>query len=372
LSSRYILLKKAIAFFNKTLEQTTTQTKPSLQNKNRNILLFTLLTLALLLTFLLNISLGSVSIPLKDVFNSLIGGNSSKETWDYIIINYRLPKASAAILAGMGLSISGLLMQTLFRNPLAGPDVLGLSSGASLGVATIVLGAAFLPPFLSSILLSPYGIILASSLGSFFVLLAVLAVSQRLRDTMAILIVGLMFASLTSAIIGTLTYFSTAEQLQKFTFWSLGNLGNLSWPSIGILSICVTIALLLSLVSIKPLNALLLGENYARSLGMNYKKTRLIIIFSTSILAGSITAFAGPIAFIGLAVPHIAKLVFQTSNHTILFWSTLLFGAIIMLICDSISQLPGSDLFLPINAVTSIFGAPIVIWLLIRKRRMMN
>jgi len=322
--------------------------------------------------FLNNISLGSVSIPIKDVFNSLTGGNSSKETWNYIIINYRLPKAIAAILVGMGLSISGLLMQTLFRNPLAGPDVLGLSSGASLGVATIVLGAAFLPPFLASILLSSYGIILASSLGSFLVLLAVLAVSQRLRDTMAILIVGLMFASLTSAIVGTLTYFSTAEQLQKFTFWSLGNLGNLSWSSIEILSICVTIGLLLSLVSIKPLNALLLGENYARSLGMNYKRTRLIIILATSILAGSITAFAGPIAFIGLAVPHIAKLVFQTSNHTVLFWSALLLGAIIMLICDSISQLPGSDITLPINAVTSIFGAPIVIWLLIRKRKMMN
>ncbi len=350
----------------------TTQTKPNLQNKNRNTLLFSILTLSLVLLLLLNISLGSVSIPIKDVFNSLTGGNSSKETWDYIIVNYRLPKAIAAILVGMGLSISGLLMQTLFRNPLAGPYVLGLSSGASLGVAIVIMGAGFLPPFLASIMLSSYGIVLASSLGSFLVLLAVLAVSQRLRDTMAILIVGLMFGSLTSAIVGTLTYFSTAEQLQKFTFWSLGNLGNLSWSSIVILSICVAIGLLLSLLSIKPLNTLLLGENYARSLGMNYEKTRLIIIFATSILAGSITAYAGPIAFIGLAVPHIAKLVFQTSNHVVLFWSTLLFGAIIMLICDSISQLPGSDITLPINAVTSIFGAPIVIWLLIRKRKMMN
>jgi iron complex transport system permease protein len=326
----------------------------------------------MLFLFVVNISLGSVSIPLKEVFRSLTGGIASKETWEYILINYRLPKAIAAILVGMGLSISGLLMQTLFRNPLAGPYVLGLSSGASLGVATVILGAALLPPFLATLLLSSYGIILASSLGSFTVLLAVLAVSHRLRDTMAILIVGLMFGSLTSAIVGTLTYFSTAEQLQKFTFWSLGNLGNLSWTSISLLTICVAIGLLLSLFSIKPLNSLLLGENYAKSLGLNYKKSRLIIIFSTSILAGSITAFAGPIAFIGLAVPHIAKLVFQTSNHTILFWSTILFGAIIMLICDSISQLPGSDLTLPINAVTSIFGAPIVIWLLIRKRKMMG
>ena len=322
--------------------------------------------------FLINISLGSVSIPMKDVFNSLTGGHASKETWHYIILNYRLPKAIAAILVGMGLSISGLLMQTLFRNPLAGPYVLGLSSGASLGVAIVILGAALLPPFLATFLVSYVGIVLASSLGSFAVLLAVLAVSHRLRDTMAILIVGLMFGSLTSAIVGTLTYFSTAEQLQKFTFWSLGNLGNLSWTAIALLSSCVVIGLLFSLFSIKPLNALLLGENYAKSLGLNYKKSRIIIILATSILSGSITAFAGPIAFIGLAVPHIAKLVFQTSNHTILFWSTILFGALIMLICDSISQLPGSDITLPINAVTSIFGAPIVIWLLIRKRKMMN
>lgn len=335
-------------------------------------MLFIFLTIGMIFLFLINISLGSVSIPVKDVFRSLTGENASKETWEYIIINYRLPKATAAILVGMGLSISGLLMQTLFRNPLAGPYVLGLSSGASLGVAIVILGATLLPPFLATLLLSSYGIILASSLGSFTVLLAVLAVSHRLRDTMAILIVGLMFGSLTSAIVGTLTYFSTAEQLQKFTFWSLGNLGNLSWTSISLLSIFVAIGLLLSLLSIKPLNSLLLGENYAKSLGLNYKKSRLIIIFATSILAGSITAFAGPIAFIGLAVPHIAKLVFQTSNHTILFWSTILFGAIIMLICDSISQLPGSDFTLPINAVTSIFGAPIVIWLLISKRKMIG
>ncbi|HWS59736.1 MAG TPA: iron chelate uptake ABC transporter family permease subunit, partial [Flavobacterium sp.] len=214
---------------------------------------------------LVNISLGSVSIPIKDVFSSLTGGNSSKETWEYIILNYRLPKAIVAILVGMGLAISGLLMQTLFRNPLAGPDVLGLSSGASLGVATVILGAAFLPPFLASFLLSSFGIILASSLGSCLVLLAVLSVSQSLRNTLAILIVGLMFGSLTNAIVGTLTYFSTAEELQKFTFWSLGNLGNVSWSSIVILSVCLALGMLLSLISIKPLNALLLGENYARS-----------------------------------------------------------------------------------------------------------
>lgn len=341
-------------------------------NKKRNLILFSLLGIGLVALFFVNISFGSITIPFKEVYNSLTGGKASKSTWEYIIINYRLPKAITAVLVGIGLSISGLLMQTLFRNPLAGPYVLGLSSGASLGVAFVILGAAFMPTFISNILLSSYGIVLASTMGSSFVLLAVLLVSHRLRDTMAILIVGLMFGSFTSAIVGTLTYFSTAEQLQKFTFWSMGTLGNLSWTSISILTSCVLIGLLLSLFSIKPLNALLLGENYARSLGLNFKKTRLIIILATSILAGSITAYAGPIAFIGLAVPHIAKLLFQTSNHSVLFWSTLLLGATIMLVCDVVSQMPGLDITLPINAITSLLGAPIVIWLLVRKRKMMG
>ncbi|MTH17292.1 iron chelate uptake ABC transporter family permease subunit [Flavobacterium sp. LC2016-01] len=337
-------------------------------NKKRNTILFVVLSLGLLLMFFASISLGSVTIPLKDVFTSLTGGQATKSTWEYIIINYRLPKAITAVLVGTGLSISGLLMQTLFRNPLAGPYVLGLSSGASLGVAFVILGAGFLPSFLRVIALSSYGIVIASTFGSTLVLLLVLVVSQRLRDTMAILIVGLMFGSFTTAIVSVLTYFSTAEQLQKFTFWSMGSLGNLSWPTIGILTFCVTLGLLLSANSIKPLNALLLGENYAKSMGLNFKRARLIIIFATSILSGSITAFAGPIAFVGLAVPHIAKLTFQTSNHTILFWSTLFFGSIIMLFCDIVSQMPGFDVTLPINAITSIIGAPVVIWLLVRKR----
>lgn len=339
-----------------------------MQKNNRNTGLFLLLFLVVLLLFFINISMGSVAIPLKEVFKSLMGQNTNNETWDYIIINYRLPKAITAILVGMGLSISGLLIQTLFRNPLAGPYVLGLSSGSSLGVAFVVLGTGILPAVFTSLLLSPFGIIIASCLGSFLVLLAVLFVSQRLRDTMAILIVGLMFGSFSSAIVGVFTYFSSAEALQKFTFWSLGNLGNLSWTSILILFISVTVGLLMSLFSIKSLDALLLGENYAKSLGLNYKKARVIIILATSILAGSITAFAGPIAFVGLAVPHIAKLVFQTSKHSILFWSTLLFGALIMLVCDSVTHFPESTITLPINAVTSIIGAPVVIWLLVRKR----
>lgn len=325
--------------------------------------------ISIILLFLINISVGSVAIPIKEVFRILIGEESTKETWEYIVLNYRLPKAIVAILVGIGLSLSGLLMQTLFRNPLAGPYVLGVSSGASLGVAFVILGSAFLPVFLSNIFLSNYGIILAASLGSFLVLLSVLAVSQRLKDTMAILIVGLMFGSITSAVVSVLTYFSSAEQLKKFTLWGLGNLGNQSWEAILLLLIITLIGLTLSYICIKPLNALLLGENYAKSMGVNFNQTKNIIIIATSLLAGCITAFVGPIAFIGLAVPHLAKLLFQTSNHKILFWATISMGAIIMLICDTISQMPSFDFVLPINAVTSIIGAPVVIWLLIRKRK---
>lgn len=339
-----------------------------MQQPKKHTFLFILLILALVVLFFTNISLGSVSIPLKEIVNGFFGKVMEKESWEIILWNFRLPKAFTAILVGMALSISGLLMQTLFRNPLAGPYVLGLSSGASLGVAFVILGAGYLPAFLTNIFLSSYGIVMASALGSALVLIAVLAVSKKLKDTMAILIVGLMFGSLTSAVVSVLSYFSTAEQLQKFTFWSLGSLANLSWKEVFLLFSITSIGIALSFFVIKPLDALLLGEKYAKSLGVNFKKTRFIIIFATSILAGSITAFVGPIAFIGLAVPHIAKLLFQTSNHFILFWSTLLIGAIILLFCDIIAQCPGQDITLPINAVTSIIGAPIVIWLLVRKR----
>lgn len=338
--------------------------------QNRHTLLFAFLLFLLIVALLLNISFGQVAIPVKEVFKSLTGSPASKETWEYIILNFRLPKAITAILVGIGLSVSGLLMQTLFRNPLAGPYVLGLSSGSSLGVAIVILGAAFVPSFLTEILLSSYGIVIASCTGSFFVLLLILLVSQRLRDTATILIVGLMFSSFTGAIVSVLTYFSTAEQLQKFTFWSMGSLGNLSWNTILILTICVIFGLILSLFSTKSLDALLLGENYAKSMGLNIKKSRFIIVIATSILAGSITAFAGPIAFVGLAVPHLSKLLFQSSNHKILFFSTVLIGAIIMLFCDMVSQMPGLDFTLPINAITSIIGAPVVIWLIVRKQKM--
>lgn len=331
-------------------------------------ILFSALLFGLVLTFLLNISFGQVAIPIKEVAKSIFRFGNVKETWEYIILNFRLPKAITAVLVGIGLSISGLLMQTLFRNPLAGPYVLGLSSGSSLGVAIVIMGASILPAFLSDIFMSSFGILLASISGSLFVLSLVFLVSKKLKDTMSILIVGLMFSSFTGAIVSVLTYFSTAEQLQKFTFWSMGNLGNLSWIQISILSISVSLGVFLSLFSIKSLDAFLLGENYAKSLGINIKKQRNLIFIATGILAGSITAFVGPIAFIGLAIPHISKLVFQTSNHKTLFFATLLLGAIIMLLCDTVSQLPGFNFTLPINAITSILGAPVVIWLLVKKQ----
>ncbi len=338
-------------------------------NSSQHKILFTILILLMVTLFIFNISLGSVTIPTKEIIKGLIGKTMEKESWEIILFQFRFPKAITAVFVGFGLSISGLLMQTLFRNPLAGPYVLGLSSGASLGVAFVILGSTLLPVTIATFFLSSYGLTLASALGSFTVLSAVLIVAKRLKDTMAILIVGLMFSSFTSAIVSILSYFSTAEQLQKYTFWSLGSISNLSWKEVSILIALVSFGILLSILVIKPLNALLLGERYAKSIGVNFKKTRFIIIIATSILAGSITALVGPIAFIGLAIPHMAKLLFKTSNHSILVFGTLLLGGILMLICDSIAQLPGSDLTLPINAITSIFGAPIIIWLLVRKRK---
>ncbi|RIA10106.1 iron complex transport system permease protein [Flavobacteriaceae bacterium MAR_2010_72] len=331
---------------------------------------FILLSLLLVVCFFVNISLGSVSIPTKEIFKSLVG-TIDNESWHYIIQNYRLPKAFTAILVGSGLGISGLLMQTLFRNPLAGPFVLGISSGASLGVAMVILGSGVFGGIFTTLLVSKWSVVIAASLGSFLVLLAVLAVSSKVRDTMAILIIGLMFGSITAAVVSVLSYFSSAEKLQQYIFWGFGSLGNLSWYELMIFTIIYGLGLLLSVVSIKALNTLLLGENYAKSLGLNIKKNRLIIIIATSLLAGTITAFAGPIAFIGLAIPHMVRQIFTTSNHKTLLPAVFLFGAIIMLMCDSIAQLPTSDYTLPINAITSLIGAPVVIWLLVRKRKMM-
>lgn len=330
---------------------------------------FIFLGICLLVLFFANISLGSVAIPLEDILNSMTGGNATKESWKTIILNFRLPKAITAILVGSGLSISGLLMQTLFRNPLAGPFVLGISSGASLGVAILILGSSALG-FLLSSTISVWSLPIAASFGAFLVLSAVIIAANKVRNTMSILIIGLMFGSITSAIISVLSYFSEASQIQQFIFWGFGSLGNLSWNELSVFIVIWLLGITGILFIIKPLNSLLLGENYAKSVGINVKKNRNIILLITSVLTGVITAFSGPIAFVGLAVPHIARLIFNTSNHKLLLAASAILGACILLICDSIAQLPTLEFTLPINAITSIFGAPIVIWLLVRKKKL--
>ena len=322
----------------------------------------------MIVIWFLNISLGSVSIPFNDIISSIFEGTASKDTWHTIVVNYRVPKALTAVMVGAGLSVSGLLMQTLFRNPLAGPFVLGISSGASLGVALLILGSSLFTgiAFVSA---SNFGMAIAASFGSFLVLSAVLIAANKIRNTMSILIIGLMFGSLTSAIISVLAYFSSAEQLQQFIFWAFGSLGNLSWNELSVFGSLFFIGIVFILFIIKPLNSMLLGENYAKSMGVNLKRIRNFILIITSILTGVITAFSGPIAFVGLAVPHLTKLIFNTSDHKILIPAVLICGAILMLIADMIAQLPLSEYTLPINAITSLFGAPIVIWLLVRKRK---
>jgi iron complex transport system permease protein len=330
---------------------------------------FILLSILLILLVFTSISLGSVSIPFQDILTILFGGEAEKSSWEIIVLNFRIPKAITAILVGSGLSISGLLMQTLFRNPLAGPFVLGISSGASLGVALLILGSSVFGGVFASLAFSNWSLAIASSLGAGLVLFAVMLAANKLRNTMSILIVGLMFGTVSAAIISILTYFSEAEQIQHYIFWGFGSLGNLSWNELLVFSIVFLFGILGIIKIIKPLNSFLLGENYSKSLGINIKRSRNIILIITSLLTGIITAFSGPIAFIGLAVPHITKMIFKTSNHKILIPAVAILGAIILLVCDMIAQLPTSEFTLPINAITSLFGAPVVIWLLIRKKK---
>lgn len=326
--------------------------------------------LLLLLTgilFLFNISLGSVKIPLDSILSIFMGGESQSEAWRYIIFEFRIPKAITAILVGVGLSISGLQMQTLFRNPLAGPFVLGISSGASLGVAILVMAGVSLSSFLGFNVVMGSGLqVIAATLGAAFVLLMVMLVSIRIKDSMTLLIVGLMFGSATGALVSVLQFFSNKDQLQEYLLWTFGSLGGLSWNEISIFIPVVLTGITLSYLFMKPLNALLLGERYAQSMGVSLEKSRFWIIISTSILAGSITAFCGPIAFIGVAVPHLTRLLFDTADHKILIPAVALSGAILMLVCDIIAQVPFSDSTLPINVITSLIGAPVVIWVILR------
>jgi len=341
-----------------------------LSSTGKHSVQFFILGALLVLLFLVNIGLGSVLIPLKAIIQIILGDETVKEAWHYIILDYRLPKALAAIMTGSGLAVAGLMMQTLFKNPLAGPFVLGISSGASLGVAFLILGGSAFG-FSALIIPNGWGSIISASLGSFTVLSIVLLVASRVRDAMALLIIGLMFGSLTSAVVSILAYFSPAEELQRYMFWSFGSLGDISWQALGILSTCYFIGIVLALAVTKSLNSLLLGDHYAQTLGVSLQKSRFIILIATSILAGSLTAFVGPIAFVGLAVPHLIRQWFTASNHWILMPACILGGAVLMLFCDTLAQMPFFQFTLPINAITSIIGAPIVIWLLIRKKKIL-
>ncbi len=310
--------------------------------------------------------MGSVSISPIEIVKGIFTDEWIKESSKQIILNYRLPKALVAIFAGFGLSLSGLQMQTFFRNPLAGPFVLGISSGAGLGVAILMLAGTIFG-LASTADFNSWAIAFAGSLGASLVLVMVSLVAWRVKDSMTLLIVGLMFGSAVSAIISVLSYYSNSDSLKLFTVWSMGSLGGLGWSQVWVLLIISFVGILPIIASLKSYNAMLLGESYAKSMGINPSQVRWLMILSTGLLAGSITAFCGPIAFIGIAVPHLARMVWKTSDHKILFPASAVFGGILLLLCDAVSQIPGYAQTLPINAVTSLIGAPIVVSLVLKK-----
>jgi iron complex transport system permease protein len=342
-------------------------TGDSLSTGKKQKFIFFCLFLLLAFFLLLDVFFGSVSIRAADVFKTLFQHNHS--TLGTIIFDFRIPKAITAITVGIALSLSGLLMQTVFRNPMAGPDVLGITSGASLGVAFVILG--FHSDITAESLrgLGNWILIAASWVGAGAVMILIMSISSRVRDIMTILIIGIMLSSGILAIVTIMQYFSAESMLKAYVIWTMGSLGNLTSGQLNVLIICVSTGMLLSLVSAKMLNALSLGENYAGSIGLNVRLSRIVIFASTSILAGSVTAFCGPIGFIGIAVPHISRILLRTSDHRILIPGTILTGAVVMLISDIISQLPGSDTVLPVNSVTSLIGIPVVIWVVFRNRK---
>lgn len=317
--------------------------------------------------FAVNISMGSVSIPLSEVVAILFGQKSDPVFRD-IILDFRLTKALTCILVGGALAIAGLQMQTLFRNALAGPDVLGLTSGASLAVSLVFMGHASALSLWSSP--GPWGIAVTASLGCLAVFIIMVAISRRLEDNVSLLIVGLMIGAGTSSIVSVLQYLSRAEDMQTYLIWTFGSLGGLNWTEIQVLGLVLLIGTVLAFASSKALNAWMLGDNYAQSIGINTAPSRFWIIFSACILTGAVTAFCGPIAFVGLAVPHLVKLLVQSNNHRVLIPTVLVGGSALMLFCDILSQLPGSVNVLPINAITALIGAPVVVWVILHHKRL--
>jgi iron complex transport system permease protein len=330
-------------------------------------LIFSALILLLFIFFTLDIFLGSVNIKVSDVLRALFVDHSSNT--GTIIMKFRLPRAITATLVGIALSLSGLQMQTLFRNPMAGPYVMGVSSGASLGVAIVILGLSskIIPGNLQS--LGNWVLVVSAWTGAGIVMLLIMVVSSRVRDIMTILILGIMLASGISAVVSIMQYFSNETMLKAYVIWTMGSLGNLSAGQMNVMAVSVVSGTLISVFLIKMLNALLLGETYASSIGLNLKFSRNLIFACTSILAGSVTAFCGPVGFIGIAVPHITRNIFKTSDHIVLVPGTIITGAALMLASDLISQLPGKEIILPLNAVTSLIGIPVVIWIILRNKR---
>ncbi len=320
--------------------------------------------------FLLSLAVGSVPIPLEDVFKVIMGMDASKTTWTSIILNFRLPQALTAMLAGAALGISGLLMQTFFRNPLADPFILGVSSGASLGVALVVLSVGTVTTtFLAGLgLMGDLALAIAASAGSTIVMLIVLWTARRVSNGMTLLILGLLFGYLTSAAVSLLLYFSIPERIHAYINWTFGSFSGVTWSQLTVMAPVVCLGLAAAFLMSKTLNALLLGEVYAYSMGLNIKRVRFGIIITTAVLAGTITAFCGPIGFIGIAVPHLCRSLFNTSDHRLLIPLTILAGAIVSLSASLIADLPGSSIVLPLNAVTSLIGAPAVIWVILSRQ----
>jgi iron complex transport system permease protein len=350
----------------------TTSTEAKLNWPQLRLRRMVLVGLVLLLVgcFLLSLTLGSVKIPLPDIVAILMGGEGARETWTTIVWKFRLPKAITAVLAGAALSVSGLQMQTLFRNPLAGPSVLGVNAGAGLGVAVVVL----LTGITGSTLLAglgvsgDFGIVVAASLGAGLVLALVLAFARRV-ETMTLLILGLLFSYGVSALVSILLYFAIPERIQAYISWTFGSFGGVTWSQLRLMLPAVLIGLLIAGLLAKSLNALLLGENYAQTLGLKVLRVRWWVVLSTAVLSATITVFCGPIIFLDVAVPHLCRALFNTSDHRILIPTCILLGAIIALIADLIAQLPGSQLTLPLNAVMALFGVPVVMWVILQRNR---
>ena len=329
---------------------------------------FIVIALLILVLFALNLFMGAVNIPARDVVDILLGHEAAKPSWAYIVLKSRLPQALTAILCGSSLAMSGLMLQTAFRNPLAGPSIFGINSGASLGVALVMLmlgGSITVGDFS---LTGGVAVLVAAFIGAMLVMGLILLFSTMVRNNVMLLIVGIMIGYMASAAISLLNFFATEQGVQSYMIWGLGNFGGVTMKQMPVFAIITVIALALSLMLIKPLNALLLGEKYAENLGVNITKVRNYLLYLTGVLTAISTAFCGPVAFIGLAVPHIARMLLGTSNHRVLMPATILTGAAIALICNIICVLPGDAGVIPLNAVTPIFGAPVIIYVIAKQR----